>query len=230
MKPVIKLLFVVLVMCTVASPAWAQSKDELKDRFMAREPELRAQKEKNTIGETVEGYVAIADENKADRKVAALVDDENKDRKRLFQILADEINKEEPNAKVKATAELMGRRNAQRNIERAGSDELLRVAKDHWIRIRDFPRFEKLFKLKTQDKVGETSDGTIEIVKAEDRNDKTMVNLVDEENKVRAEEYKKLAKDEKVDVSVIVKRMAKRNFENARIGDMLKENGNWRKK
>jgi uncharacterized protein YdbL (DUF1318 family) len=54
---------------------------------------------------------------------------------------------------------------------------------------------------------------------------------VNEENSTRTAEYKALAEKEHVDVSAIVKRMAKRNLENARIGDMVKdESGTWRRK
>lgn len=210
--------------------AFAQTKAELKQRFIAREADLQNLKDKGIIGETIGGYVAIVDDNTATNDSRELVENENKDRRRLYQILADEINKENPDAKVKATRQLLENRSARRNIERAGPDEWLLVEKDHWIKARDFPRFAKLQELKSQRRVGETSDGMVEIVKPEDQNDREIVALVTEENKAREEQYKTLARKEKVDVGKIVERMVKRNFDNARIGDMLKQDGNWRKK
>lgn len=230
MKRITTIVWMMIAVLAVSSAGFAQSKKELQERFMQRDAELREQKKDGAVGETIDGYVAIVKENDAPAKVRDLVEAENTDRKKLYQILADEINKESPDAKVKATAETVALRNAKRNIERAGSDEWLRVAKDHWIKIRDFPRYEKLMRYKSQGKVGETSEGMVAIVKPEDENDKAIADVVKEENKARAEEYKKLAKEENVDESEIVKRMVKRNFANARIGDMLKENGNWRKK
>ncbi len=51
-----------------------------------------------------------------------------------------------------------------------------------------------------------------------------------DENDARKAEYKALAEKEGVEVPVIVQRMTRRNYENARIGDMLKnDDGSWRK-
>jgi uncharacterized protein YdbL (DUF1318 family) len=233
MKRFILILLAMLIHGGVAAPAHAQpNKGELKARFKAREADLRDLKQKGRVGETLDGYVEAVDAKApADEKTATLLADENKDRRLLYQILADEINKEHPDAKVKATVETIGARNALRNIEHAEKDEFIRVAKDHWIRVKDYPRFEKLNKLKAQGKVGETAAGTVEVVQAADRGEKTLASVVEEENAGRTAEYKALAEKEHVEVSVIVKRMAKRNFENARIGDMLKgEDGTWRKK
>lgn len=232
MKRFIFILSALLMLCGVAAPVHAQTKDQLKAQFKAREADLSELKQKGRIGETIDGYVEAVDRAApADEKVARLVSDENKDRRRLYQIVADEINTEHQGAPVKATVATIAARNAARNIERAGENEMLRVEKDHWIRARDFPRFENLNKLKARGKVGETAAGLVEIVQAADRADTTIKALVDEENASRTAEYRALAEKENVDISVIVKRMAKRTFDNARIGDRLKdENGSWRKK
>jgi uncharacterized protein YdbL (DUF1318 family) len=220
----------ILAALLAASAALGQTKAELKQRFKDRAADLQKQKERGVIGETIEGYVAVVDDDAATQDTRDLLENENKDRRRLYQILADEINEENPDADVKATPGLLAMRSARRAIGRAGPDEWLLVEKDHWIRMRDFPRFEELRKLKTQGKVGETGEGMVEIVKPEDQNDKDIAPLVKEENRAREEEYKALARDENVDVETIVKRMVKRNFDNARIGDYLKDENGWRKK
>jgi len=205
------------------------TKDQLKDQFKSREAALRDLKKSGTVGETVDGYVEAV--GAADGQTADVVKAENADRRSLYQILAAEINAENPDAPVKATMETVAIRNAARNVEKAGPDEFLRVAKDHWIRIKDFPRYTKVTKLKTQGKVGETPAGLLEVVKPEDAGDKVVNGVVDEENKARTAEYAALAKKESGDVSAIAKRMAERNASNARIGDMVKgANGEWRKK
>ncbi len=233
MNRLFAILSALLVLCTVATTVQAQTtKDELKVRFRAREPEERDLKRQGKIGETIDGYLEIVDGKAApDETISSLVNDENADRRRLYQILADEINKEHPEAKDQATAETIALRNARRNIEHAGPTDLLRVAKDQWIRARDFPRFEKLNTLKTQGKVGETTAGFVEIVKIADRGDASIARLVDEENAARTADYKALAERDHLDVSVVAKQASTRNIANARIGDMVKsESGSWQRK
>lgn len=229
----------VLMLCAMCALAAAvplargePTKDALKEQFKARDGELRSMKQRGVVGETIDGYVdAVGSGAAADQKVGALLSEENRDRRALYQLLADEINAENPRAAVRATVETVAERNALRNIERAGPDEFLRVATDQWIRAKDFPRFQKLTKLKTQGKVGETSAGLVEIVQDADRGDKSLSGVVDEENARRTAEYKALAERESADVSTITKRMARRNIDNARIGEMVKdESGTWRKK
>ncbi|MCC6427220.1 MAG: DUF1318 domain-containing protein [Phycisphaerales bacterium] len=231
-----RLIILMLALLTLgaSSPlALAQpDKDALKAQFKARETQLRELKKRGQLGETVEGYIAAVDSKTAvDTTIAKLIDDENADRRRLYQLLADEINKENPKEPVKATQETLAIRNANRNIERAGPDEFLRVAPDHWIRIKDFPDHQKITKLKTQGKVGENASGLLEIVQDADRGDSTLTSLVERENARRNADYQSLAANESTSLADIQKRIAARNQRNARIGDMIKdESGNWRKK
>ncbi len=229
-----RMMIAACVMCAMTGasvPAMGQpSKDELKVQFKNRDGELRDLKKSGTVGETVDGYVEAVDAA-SDATVANLVKAENADRRTLYQILADEINAENPKAPVKATMETVAIRNAARNVEKAGGDEYLRVGKGHWIRVKDFPRFQKVTKLKTQGKVGETPTGLLEIVKDADRSDAAVSGVVDEENKARTAEFAAVAQREGTDVSAIVRRMADRNAANARIGDMVKDSGgSWKKK
>ena len=238
MKTITLALCLLFALTTITPAVLAESnraqptKDQLKEQFKSRDAELKALKKKGQVGETIDGYIDAVDSAAAsDAAITSLLAAENKDRRDLYQLLADEINKENPKAPVKATMETIASRNAIRNIEHAGPDEFLRVAKDHWIRVKDFTRFQKITKFKTQGKVGETSAGLVEIVQAADKADKSLAAAVEEENARRTAEYKLLAEKEKPDSASIAKRAAARNIENARIGDMIKEDsGSWRKK
>ncbi len=214
------------------APASAQAtKEQLKSQFDARATDLRELKRRAVIGETLEGYVEAVPGAAPDDKAAAVVRDENADRRRLYQILADEINREHPDAKVKATIETIAVRNAARNIEHARPDEFLRVAKGHWIRVRDYPRYQRLQALKAQGKVGETAAGLVEAVNPGDNPDQDLARFVSEENAARTAEYNAAARAEGIQPSAVATRTARRNFDNARAGDMLKdEGGTWRKK
>lgn len=216
----------------VAVATMEPDKEQLKVLFKARDADVREAKKKGQIGETLDGYLAAVDATSAaDSTLSALIKSENDDRKVLYRLLAEEINAENPNAPLKATAETIGVRNAQRNVEKAGADEFLKVGKDHWIRIKDFSRFQKLTTYKTQGKVGETSTGMVEAVDDAAKADKVVARLIEEENKARTSSYAELAEKENVSADEIAKRMATRNTENARIGDMLKDaSGAWRKK
>jgi uncharacterized protein YdbL (DUF1318 family) len=222
------LLAVLMVLGTLPDTAMAQpTKDQLKSQFKAREAELRELKKKGIVGETIDGYVEVVPGAEAGAKVAALASEENKDRRLLYQILADEINKELPDAKVKATVETIAARNAVRNIERAEPDEFLRVGKDTWIRVRDYPRFQKLAGLKARGAVGETGAGLVEVVKG----DAAAEAVVKDENAARTAEYRAIAGKEGTGEAAVAARMGKRNIANARGGEMVKdEGGAWRKK
>lgn len=85
--------------------------------------------------------------------------------------------------------------------------------------------------LKQQGRVGETVDGCAHVVDDKAPADEPVTKLVGDQNTARTAEYAALAAKEHVDAAAIAKRMAKRNFDNARVGDMLKdENGSWRRK
>ena len=233
MKRFILTLSILIALVSIAVPALAQpSKDQLKEQFKSRDTEIKDLKNRGQIGETIDGYIDAVDSAAAsDAAISKLLSAENKDRRDLYQLLADEINKENPKAPVRATIETIANRNALRNIEHADQNEFLRVAKEHWIRVKDFPRFQKLTRLKTQGKVGETALGLVEIVRTADRADSSLIATVEEENARRTAEYKILAEKERVEFSVIAKRMAAKNLDNARIGDMVKDDsGAWRKK
>lgn len=229
----ITLIIAALVAATApADSAFAQpSKAELRAQFKAREGQLRELKKTGRVGETLDGYVDFVETaGPADTGTRSLVDDENKDRRALYAILAAEINTEHPDAKVKATPETVAVRNARRNIERAGPDEFLRVSKHRWIRIRDFPRFERITKLKAQGKVGETEEGLVEAVRPDDGANSAFAKDIQDENAARTAEYRAIAQKDRAEPDAVARRMGRLNIEAARVGEMVKEGGRWRKK
>lgn len=234
MRTIMHASIAALSLLACAAPAPAQNepaKEALKAQFKSREADLRDLKQRGVVGETIDGYVDAVDAGAGGERAAATLRDENRDRRALYQLLADEINAENPNAPVKATVKTIAERNALRNIERAGPDEFLRVGKDQWIRAKDFSRFQALGKLKAQGKVGETGAGLVEIVREADRADRSLVSVVEAENARRTEEYAALAAKERSDAAAVAKRAGARNIANARVGEMVRDNGGaWRRK
>jgi uncharacterized protein YdbL (DUF1318 family) len=88
-------------------------------------------------------------------------------------------------------------------------------------------RYPEIRELKSKGVIGETDGGYVEFVK--DR-DKDAADVVKDENDDRKALYALIAEKEKTEPEVVAKRNAKRNFERAKDGEYLKEDGNWRKK
>jgi len=96
----------------------------LQASFKARYADLLALKRDGKVGETAEGTVAaVRAAYLKDAKVKAVVDTENKDRAELYAILA---------RKEKTTAEVVAKRNAVRNAQKASVGEYLRDSKGNW--------------------------------------------------------------------------------------------------
>jgi uncharacterized protein len=93
----------------------AETKEELQKRFQERLPKIQDLKQKGTVGETSEGYLDFVD-GRTDT-AGALVDEENGDRRKLYDLIA---------AKTGTTADVVAKRAAQRNFDRAKSGESLK--------------------------------------------------------------------------------------------------------
>ena len=117
MKTKIPFLLALLAFLIPATLFAAESrKDELRKRFQERYADIQKLKQDGTIGETDEGYVDFVEGK--DKAKATLVDEENKDRKELYQIIA----------KAESTdVGTVAKHNAQRNFEKAKKGEYLRV-------------------------------------------------------------------------------------------------------
>ena len=107
----------------VARAAAASREDELKARFKERYPKLVDQKQAGVIGETYQGYIDLVDDKSKDKDAKALVDDENKDRKELYKLIADREG---------TTADVVAQRNAKRVFEKAKPGEYLKGEDGKW--------------------------------------------------------------------------------------------------
>ena len=88
-------------------------------------------------------------------------------------------------------------------------------------------RYPQIRTCKTEGKVGETDQGFIEAVKSADG---ALSQLIEEENADRRTLYDLIAKEESITVDVVAKRAAQRNFQKAKSGEFLKQNGTWKQK
>jgi uncharacterized protein YdbL (DUF1318 family) len=95
-----------------------KEKDRLQARSEQRYPQIRQYKSQGKIGETSSGYLeAVKKDYLSDSALKELIDEENKDRKALYAILADEDGTD---------VSLVAKRAAKRNIERAKSGEFVK--------------------------------------------------------------------------------------------------------
>ena len=88
-------------------------------------------------------------------------------------------------------------------------------------------RYEDVQKLKSAGVVGETSEGYLDFV---EKKTADAAKVVDAENADRRKLYAALAEKEGTTPATVAKVNARRNFERARAGEYLKEEGKWRKK
>jgi uncharacterized protein YdbL (DUF1318 family) len=138
MKRIVTILIFLMLGVTLALPstAFAQRDDrggekrenprkaELQARFRERDGALDAAKRDGKIGETTEGLVDfVKGDFREDAKLGRLVDDENKDRRELYEIIAEETG---------ATPAVVAEQNARRNYQRARAGEYLKTATGEW--------------------------------------------------------------------------------------------------
>jgi uncharacterized protein YdbL (DUF1318 family) len=93
----------------------------LRKRFEERYAQIHSLKAKGVIGETYEGYVGFVKDK--DESAASLVNDENADRKQLYELIAKKEN---------TTPEKVAERNAKRNFEKAKPGEFLKNPDGTW--------------------------------------------------------------------------------------------------
>ena len=118
------LLAAALLLASITAPAAAASReDELKERFKQRDGQLRSLKQAGTVGETYEGYVESVDQKAADKDAAKVVEEENTDRRELYDLIAK---------KEGTTREKVAERNAKRAFDRAKAGEHLKGADGKW--------------------------------------------------------------------------------------------------
>lgn len=107
-----------------ATVANANERAELRERFEERYPQLQRLKLDGQVGETHQGMVEAAPDVTLPTAASRVVEAENTDRRRLYQLLAEETG---------ATPDIVAQRNARRNFERAQTGEWLKHP-DGWRR------------------------------------------------------------------------------------------------
>lgn len=132
MLSILMLLMLAGVMPRAAQAA-GDERTELKERFRQRFATLAALKREGKVGETHEG---LAQAVKADfeayeaggQTVREFLADENRDRQRLYQLIAQETG---------ARVAVVARRDAERRFRQAGANEYLLPESGEWVRKRD---------------------------------------------------------------------------------------------
>ncbi|HWB20285.1 MAG TPA: DUF1318 domain-containing protein [Phycisphaerales bacterium] len=221
-----------LCMSVTAFARPSDDKSDLKARFKARDAALQLAEHAGFVGETVEGYVEVVDHAKPDESVLKTLKEENADRKTLYSFLSENLTREaqKKNTGEKITPEMVARHNAERNFRRTKPNDFLRVEDKIWIQKKDEDRYFDLVKLKADGTVGETSEGLVEAVTPGASKDSRIRSLVTAENKSRRDMYQRFAELDKSDSATVAKQYGEIHFENAQIGDMLKDASGWHKK
>lgn len=119
------LVMTTLVLGLFAAGAFAaSSRAELKERFIARYPEVAQLKSDGKIGETAQGYLdAVKSQYSSEPKVSQILGAENADRTDLFADIA---------AETKANAADVAARAGARNFQNAKPGEWLKYADGSW--------------------------------------------------------------------------------------------------
>lgn len=117
-----------LALCAIvlSTPAFAAdhtaAKAELKSSFDLRTTQLSTAKAAGSLGECTDGTIALAGDL-VDTNLSAIIEAENADRKKLYQLLASETG---------TSAAQIGERNAMRNYQNAKVGEWLRTRDGVW--------------------------------------------------------------------------------------------------
>lgn len=219
----------VLLMVIALVPAWTlnsasaapQSRAELKERFAQRYPDLNRLKNQGKIGENLQGFVeAVKDESDLDREARELMKVENADRRKLYDLISENIRKDGRDVSPEKVAE----RNARRNFMNAKPSEFLKSKDGKWVQRRD------VNELKRKGQIGETWEGYVLAVEGAALNAKAEA-VIEVENIARREEYYRQAKDDDSGVERVAEAAGKKNIDNARSGEYIKrKNGEWERK
>jgi len=203
----------------------ADTKDQLKEKFKQRLPELTRLLDQGKVGETWEGYVEVVKKDSdLDAQALKLISNENEDRKKLYEIIAGEQDK-------KLTSAEVGVRNAARKFEDAKPDWYLKSKDGAWVQRKDVARF------KHEGKIGEQWDGYLGAVKPEYDKEPAIRGLILIENRIRKVQYEHAAvkrgngrKDE-ASVAAEAERAGRENLDKASPGEYVKpKTGDWTRK
>lgn len=128
------MLVIAAVVAAIATPALADEKQELKDRFKQRYPILLKQRNSGKVGETWEGKAEavkaeyLGEKVDGEKTLATFLAEENKDRDRLFAIMAED---------AQTTVEKIRERFWIRSRDNADADHWLKPKDKGWIQKKD---------------------------------------------------------------------------------------------
>jgi len=88
MKRVLHVLTAVTVLTCIAPWSSGAGAADLKSRMLKRAPKLAELKEQKLIGENMKGLLEVIDATKVNVEAKQLVDDENRDRSTIYQMIA----------------------------------------------------------------------------------------------------------------------------------------------
>lgn len=214
-KRVLVWLLAAVFACVTGSLAQADEKDELKARFKQRDAQLTKLKQQGKLGETWEGFVEPVKSDALDEAGRTLMDEENADRRRLYALIARE-------EKVKVAD--VGAQNGLRNFASAKPSEYLRANEGPWVRRGDVITFKR------EGTIGETWEGYIEAVNAQER-DARVNAVVLVENSARKYLYKMEAHQKKTKSDQEAQRAGRENLQRAKVGEFIKNSdGQWQRK
>jgi len=114
---------VLTVLLAACLPARADSKADLQERFRKRLPEVNRLKAEGNVGETWDGWLEPVKGRKLNEKESKFIAEENRDRKELYGIIADE---------EKTTPDVVAERNAQRKYRTAKPREWFKLKNGDW--------------------------------------------------------------------------------------------------
>jgi uncharacterized protein YdbL (DUF1318 family) len=221
---IVLMSIVTLLSATASATTMADTREELQKRFEQRFSKIDKLKGAGEVGETWKGYVEAIDDRLLDADEKKLLAEENADRKKLYQVIADEVVEDR---KKQLPADEVALENGKRNIEKARPKDYLWVKEGRWVQKRDESRYAKLVKLKKDGVVGETWEGYVEAVASGDGDAKA---LIAAENDARRAMYESLAKKLDTAAEKLAQQAAKEIEKNLQGGRQFKDkSGKWRK-
>jgi uncharacterized protein YdbL (DUF1318 family) len=159
--------------------------------------------------------VDVVKQESMDAAARQLMTEENKDRKRLYELIAED---------GKETASEVGMRNAMRNFALASPTDNLRAKVGPWVQRGD------VAVLKREGKIGETWQGYLDIVDRAADKESRLTAVVFVENSARQDGYRRLARERKTSVDVEAERAGRRNLDAAKTGEFIRDkDGSWKR-
>ncbi len=220
--------FLLAVLVGAAPVAARDDKEQLKQRFEQRYSKLVELKQAGRVGETWGGFLDVVEPRFRDDEAArTMLDEENRDRRALYAMLAEELKAQLPEPeRSKMTPQVAAERNAWRAFEKASDSEKLGVTEATWVTKKDRPWLLRLLDLESKGQVGETPAGYVAAVRADGGAELTRV--VEQENEARRRLYESLAKARRIPVETVAREHAQRYYKSAHIGVLLqKPDGGW---